>query len=139
MFGEFECSCGNTWSSGYAWIEWDNQAKKWEENWQRCRRCDKEVHPTILEPLKYTGGNALQKPHDSANCEMCQKYGDCRNRKASEAEEGVWDDSASVRSEVSSISDLGEDQNLSEGTPVNSDDETTEELLSSKIKNLHMK
>ena len=71
---------------------------------------------------------------------MCQKYGDCRNLKSSDIEEGEWDDSASIRSEASSISDLSEDQDLSDGTPVDSEDEkTTEDMLSSKLKNLYMK
>lgn len=139
MFGEFYCLCGNTWSSGYAWIEWDKGAKKWVENWQRCRRCNREIYPATLQPLKYTGGNASQKPHDSANCEMCQKHGDCRNLRISEVDEEEWDDSASVRSEASSVSDLSEDQNLSDGTPVNSDEEAIDVLLSSKLKCLHMK
>ena len=141
MFGEFNCLCGNTWSSGYAWMEWDNWAKKWVNNWQKCRRCRKEVFPATLQPLKYTGGNASQKPHDSANCEMCQKYGDCRNIIISPAvaiEEEDWDDSASIRSEASSISDISEDRYLSNGTPVNSDEEAIDDLLSSKLKGLHM-
>ena len=141
MFGEFHCPCGNTWSSGYAWMEWNQMRKKWVDSWQKCRRCDREVYPTSLRPLRYTGGNASQKPHDSANCEMCQKYGDCRNLRTQEVdhEEDDWDDSASVRSEASSISDLSEDQNLSDGTPVNSDEEAIDDLLSSKLKDLHMK
>ena len=75
------------------------------------------------------------------NCEMCQKYGDCRNLRTQEVdhEEDDWDDSTSVRSEASSISDLSEDQNLSHGTPVNSDEEVTDDFLSSKLKGLTIK
>ena len=140
MFGDFHCSCGRQWSSGYTWIEWDEAAKKWVNNWQQCRDCKKEVYPTSVRPLRYTGGNASQKPHDSEACEMCQKYGDCRGLGASAGvEEGEWDDSTSVRSEASSISDVSEDRNLSDGTPVNSDEETVDDLLSSQLKGLHMK
>jgi hypothetical protein len=70
---------------------------------------------------------------------MCQKHGDCRNLSTSstEVEEEEWDDGASVRSEAS---DLSDDQNLSDGTPVNSDDEDTiGDMLSSKLNGLHMK
>ena len=70
---------------------------------------------------------------------MCQKHGDCRLLRASEVEEGERDDSASVRSEASSISDVSEDRNLSDGTPVNSDEEAIDDLLSNKLKGLHMK
>lgn len=140
MFGDFNCStCGRQWFSGYTWIEWDETENKWVENWQQCRGCGREVYPSNVRPLRYTGGNASQKPHDSAACEMCQKHGDCRNLRSSEVEEGEWDDSTSVRSEASSISDLSEDQNLSDGTPVNSDEEAIDELLSSKLKGLHTK
>ena len=140
MFGEFHCSCGRQWSSGYAWIEWDEAAKKWVENWQQCRACKKEVYPTSVRPLRYTGGNVSQKPHDSEACEMCRKHGDCRNIAAkSGVEEAEWDDDISVRSEASSISDVSEDCNLSDGTPVNSDEETVDDLLSSQLKGLHMK
>ena len=139
MFGEFHCSCGNTWSSGYAWIEWDKKAKRWVGKWQKCRDCKREVYPATLQPLKYTGGNASQKPHDSANCEMCRKHGDCRNLRTSEVDEEELDDSTSVISEASSVSDLSDDQNLSDGTPVNSDEEAVDDLLSSKLKGLHMK
>ena len=139
MFGEFHCSCGNGWSSGYAWIEWDEVTNKWVENWQKCRHCNKEVYPSTLQPLRKTGGNASQKPHDSANCETCQKYGDCRSLGTAGAEEGEWDDSVSIRSEASSISDVSGDRNLSDGTPVNSDEEAIDDLLSDKLKGLHMK
>ena len=142
MFGEFHCPCGNTWSSGYAWMEWNKKGKKWVDSWQKCRRCDREVYPTSLQPLRYTGGNASQKPHDSANCEMCQKYGDCRSLiiyKSSKVET-EWDDSTSITSEASSISDLSEDQNLSDRTPVNSDEEEAiDDLLSNKLKGLTIK
>ena len=139
MFGDFNCSCGRHWSSGYTWIEWDETENEWVDNWQKCRDCRKEVYPSNVRPLRYTGGNTSQKPHDSAACAMCRKHGDCRNLKSSEVEEGEWDDSTSVRSEASSISDLSEDQNLSDGTPVNSDEEAIDDLLSSKLKDLHMK
>ena len=141
MFGDFNCSCGRHWSSGYTWIEWDETENKWVEDWQQCRDCGEEVYPTNVRPLRYTGGNASQKPHDSAACEMCQKVGDCRNLKSSEVEEGEWDDSTSVRSEASSVGDLSEDQNLSDGrmTPVNLDKETIDDLLSSKLEDLRMK
>lgn len=140
MFGEFRCSCGRTWRSGYTWIEWDEDKNEWVEQWQECHACYTEVYPSDVRPLLYTGGSASQTPHDSAGCAMCQKYGDCRNLKSSDIEEGEWDDSASIRSEASSISDLSEDQDLSDGTPVDSEDEeTTEDMLSSKLKNLYMK
>ena len=134
MFGEFQCSCENKWSSGYAWMEWDNWAKKWVDRWQKCRSCGREVYPFNVRPLRYSGGNALQKPHDSANCEMCQKHGDCRKLQSSEVE----DDDASI---ISEASDLSEDQNLSDHdeTPVNSDEEAIDDLLSSKLKGLHTK
>ena len=137
MFGDFNCSCGRHWSSGYTWIEWDETKNKWIEKWQQCRDCGREVYPFGVRPLLYTG--ASQKPHDSAACEMCQKHGDCRSIKSSEVEEGEWDDSTSIRSEASDLSDLSEDQNLSNGTPVNSDKEAIDDLLSSKLKGLHMK
>ena len=139
MFGEFSCSCGNSWRSSYTWIEWDEVANEWAENWQKCRWCKKKLYPTTLQSLRHTSGNASQKPHDSTNCGTCQKYGDCRILSTSENEEGEWDDNTSIRSEASSISDLSEDQNLSDGTPVNSDEEAFDDLLSSKLKNLHMK
>ena len=141
MFGDFNCSCGRHWSSGYTWIEWDETENKWVEIGQQCRDCKKMVYPTNVRPLRYTGGNASQKPHDSAACGMCQKVGDCRNLKSSEVEEGDWDDSASVRSEASSVGDLSEDQNLSDGriTPVNLDKEAIDDLLSSKLEDLRTK
>ena len=140
MFGEFHRLCGNTWSSGYTWIEWDKVANNWVKNeWQRCRDCKKKVYPSTVRPLRYTGGNASQKPHDSGNCGMCQKYGDCRNLDTSGVEEGEWDDSVSIRSEASSINDVSEDRNLSNGTPVTSDEVTIDDLLSSQLKGLHMK
>ena len=137
MFGDFHCSCGRQWSSAYAYTEWDKATYKWVEYWQKCQGCGARVYPSNIQPLQYTGGNA--SPHDSAACAMCQKLGDCRNLKSSEVEEGEWDDSASVRSQASSISDLSEDQYLSDGTPVNSDEEAIDDLLSSKLKDLHMK
>ena len=132
MFGEFQCSCGNKWSSGYAWMEWNKWGKKWVDSWQKCRRCEKEVYPSNVRPLLYSGGNASQKPHDSANCEMCQKHGDCRKLQSPEVE----DDDASI---ISDASDLSEDQNLSDETPVNSDEEAIDDLLNSKLKGLHTK
>lgn len=82
----------------------------------------------------------MQKPHDSAACEMCQKHGDCRNFHSAEVEEGEWDDNVSVCSESSSISgNISDDQNLSDGTPVNSDEETVDHYLSSHLKQLNMK
>ena len=139
MFGEFHCSCGRQWSSGYTWIEWDEAAEKWVENWQQCRDCKKEVYPTAVRPLRYIGGITAQKPHDSKACAMCRKYGDCRSLGKSRVGEGKWDDSVSVRSEASSISDVSEDCNLSDRTPVNSDEETVDDLLSSQLKGLNMK
>ena len=140
MFGDFHCSCGRQWSSGYAYTDWDKVSYKWVEYWQQCRFCRTKVYPSNTRPLRYTSGNASQKPHDSAACAMCRKYGDCRNLRSSEVEEGEWDDSTSIRSEASSISDLSEDQNLSDGTPVNSDDEAAiNDMLSSKLKDLQMK
>lgn len=140
MFGEFCCTCGRTWSSGYAWIEWDEDKKKWMENWQKCRDCNRQVVPTSLRPLRYTSSNASQKPHDSAACEMCRKHGDCRNFITTGDEDGDWDDDTSIRSESSSIRDLRDDLNLSDsGTPVNSDEETTDEFLSREIKKLNTK
>ena len=137
MFGEFKCSCENKWSSGYAWMEWDKCAKKWVDCWQKCkiRNCGRKVYPFNVRPLRYSGGNASQKPHDSVNCEMCQKHGgDCRKLQSSEVE----DDDASIISEASNLS---EDQNLSDRdeTPVNSDEEAIDDLLSSKLKGLHTK
>ena len=143
MFGDFNCSCGRHWTSGYAWIEWDEVKEDWVELRQECRDCRRDcrrdVVPTSLRPLRYTGSNASQKPHDSAACGMCQKYGDCRTLRSSEVEEGEWDDSVSIRSEASSISDVSDDRNLSDGTPVNSDEESTDAFLSSQLKGLNMK
>ena len=140
MFGDFNCStCGRQWSSGYTWIEWDETENKWVENWQQCRSCRRNIYPSSVWPLRYTGGNASQKPHDSATCEMCQKLGECRNLWSSELEKGQCNDSTSIRSAASSISNLSEDQNLSDGTPVNSDEEVIDDLLSSKLKGLHVK
>ena len=132
MFGDFNCSCGRHWTSGYAWIEWDEVKEDWVELKQECRGCKNDVVPTSLRPLRYTGSNASQKPHDSAACGMCQKYGDCRNLRSSEVEEGEWDDS------VIDISDVTEDRNLSDGTPVNSDEESTDAFLSSYLKRLSL-
>ena len=83
----------------------------------------------------------MQKPHDSVACEMCQKHGDsdCWNLHTTGVEEDEWDDSASIRSESSSVSGIGDDQNLSDGTPVNSDEETDDDYLSSHLKQLNMK
>ena len=138
MFGEFHCSCGRQWSSGYTWIEWDEMKNEWVENWQKCRDCAREVYPTTLQPLRHTGGGPSQKPHDSAACEMCQKHGDCRNYHPSGTEGGDWDD-VSVISEASSISGATDDRELSDGTPVNSDEETTDVFLSSQLTKLSMK
>ena len=66
---------------------------------------------------------------------MCRKHGDCRSLGASGVEEGEWDDSTSVRSEAPSISDVSEDRNL---TPVNSDEETVDDLLSSQLKTVYI-
>ena len=143
MFGDFECSaCGRHWSSGYTWIEWDETKNKWAEYWQQCRDCGKVVYPSSIWPLRYTGGFASQKPHDSMVCEMCHKIGDCRNLGMSQTEEEDWDDSVSIRSEVysSGISALTGDQNLIiDGTPVNSDEEAIDDLLSGKLKDLCIK
>ena len=141
MFGDFHCSCGRHWSSGYAWIEWNKRKKTWDEYWQKCRGCGNKVYPSNIRPLLHSGGNASQKPHDSAACEMCKKYGDCRNLPSMGVEGGEWDDDISVISESSSISDVSDytDQNLSDGTPVNSDDESRDELLSRHLKKLNMK
>ena len=81
----------------------------------------------------------MQKPHDSEACEMCQKHGDCRNLRTTGIEEDEWDDNVSVRSESSSISGISDDQNLSDRTPVNSDEETVDDYLSSYLKQLNMK
>ena len=81
----------------------------------------------------------MQKPHDSEACEMCRKHGDCRTYRTTGVEEGEWDDDVSIRSDSSSISGLSEDQNLSDGTPVNSDEETVDDYLTSHLKQLNMK
>ena len=94
MFGQFECSCGNTWGSGYAWMEWDKGEKEWMDCWQKCRSCRRETYQTYLEPLK----DESQKPHNRANCEMCQKYGDCRYIRTSKVE---WDYSSDEEDFVS--------------------------------------
>ena len=100
--------------------------------------CGREIYPTTLQPLRCTGGGPSQKPHDSAACEMCQKYGDCRNYHPSGIEGDDWDD-VSVISEASSISDVTDDRELSDGTPVNSDEETTDVFLSSQLTKLSTK
>lgn len=139
MFGEFHCSCGKEWSSGYAWTEWNKRLNKWVDNWQRCRDCKKKVYPSSLQPLRYTEGSSKQKPHDRGACGMCQKHGDCRNLHTTGVEQDEWDDDVSIRSESSSISGISDDQNLSDGTPVNSDEETVDDYLSSHLKQLNMK
>ena len=108
----------------------------WDEYWQKCRGCGSRVYPSNIRPLRYTGGNASQKPHDSAACEMCKKYGDWRNLPSTGVEEGEWDDDL-----IRIILDVNDytDQNLSDGTPVNSDDESRDELLSWHLKKLNMK
>ena len=69
MFGKYNCSCGHSWVSGNTWIE----------KWQKCRKCESEVMPSDVRPLKPS--RAVQNPHDTERCQKCMELGyDCRNQ-----------------------------------------------------------
>ena len=93
MFGEFECSCGNTWSSGNAW----------EGMGQQCRDCKEMILPRTLQPLRRSEGSG-GGAHEQELCEMCQEIGgNCRELEENNSD----DDAESVVSTISTVSSAG--------------------------------
>ena len=137
-YGKFSCSslCGNDWSSGYAWVEWDYESKELKALGQECRRCKRNIYPSNIRPLRYTPQRTSQKPHDTEACEMCKKHGrDCRTLAEGSAGGDDDDDATSVFSEGSSVTTEEDRDNL---TPVPSDEEDLDELLSRRVGNLRV-
>ena len=127
-FGKFNCSCGRSWASGNTWVG----------KWQKCEKCNAEVMPVDIQPLRpHRAWFGAKKPHESSLCEQCIELGyNCQ-----EYNDDIPDDE-SIISEAStaSSSSLAEEQNLSDDnlTPVASDEEEQESFLDSKLKNLHI-
>ena len=67
-WGEFECECGNTWSSG----------NSWRDTYQKCNDCDDKIYPCTQRKLRrndHTDGPA----HEQAKCQKCKEIGfNCR-------------------------------------------------------------
>ena len=97
--------------------------------------------PHDIQPLRPSyGTHKVTKPHQSDLCQKCIELGyNCRGYVPPANSEVDIPDDQSVISESSTISTIGEDQQLSDGdlTPVASDDE--DRLLESKMSELNIK
>ena len=139
-YGKFLCKCGNNWSSGCAWVEWDYESKELKALGQECRlvHCRRNNYPSIIRPLRYTQQGTSQMPHDITACEMCKKHGkDCRTlAEEGSADSDDDDDGATcVFSEGPSVTTEEDRDDL---TPVPSDEEDLDEQLSRRVGNLRI-
>ena len=72
QFGDFKCSCGQTWKSGHSWAN----------TTQKCLSCGTAVYPFSQCHLKKVKIFETKKPHRDELCGKCIKLGrSCTNFK----------------------------------------------------------
>lgn len=72
-FGRFQCRCGRTWQSAFAWRDFTED----------CKGCGLSVSPFWLEELRHREGDdedEYRAPHDSARCGKCRALGHACHR-----------------------------------------------------------
>lgn len=147
LFGDFRCErCGNEWPSAHTWIKWNSESNEWKKEWQACKKCQRnnkitsKVYPTYIHPRISSGASRSKKQHLTEYCHKCIELGrDCRYyhppENPDELDEEDFPDDVSVRSDASNVDDLESDEG-DRRTPVPSDEDAIDELLSSKLNDL---
>lgn len=98
--------------------------------------------PKDIRPLRPSGRINVQKPHETSLCQQCIELGhNCREYVPAAGDTADIPDDQSIISEAStsSSSSWAEEQELSDATPVASEDEKdVGDFLDSKMENLKL-
>ncbi len=71
IYSRFHCKCGQSWSSGNSWYEYNTQ-RLYK---QQCKSCKKYTEPKTFHRLKIGGARATNGPHLEHLCERCKELG----------------------------------------------------------------